>query len=167
MATFGYALTKNLPISISAGYVLEKSLSVDNLMVFMAIFALFGISAHLQHRILYWGIIGALVFRGIFVAIGNGLFLLTPWIGFAFAAFVLWSAFRRSWKESVLMMKRKLKIIQIIECTLDRKIISRLHKALWRTFLCKSIRIKQRAACECNSSRFEICNACISLLSGD
>uniref|UniRef100_Q0I308 Membrane protein n=1 Tax=Histophilus somni (strain 129Pt) TaxID=205914 RepID=Q0I308_HISS1 len=82
-----------------AGYVLEKSLSVDNLMVFMAIFASFGISSHLQHRILYWGIIGALVFRGIFVAIGNGLFLLTPWIGFAFAAFVLWSAFKM-WKES-------------------------------------------------------------------
>lgn len=82
-----------------AGYVLEKSLSVDNLMVFMAIFASFGITGHLQHRILYWGIVGALVFRGIFVAIGNGLFLLTPWVGFAFAAFVLWSAVKM-WKES-------------------------------------------------------------------
>lgn len=82
-----------------AGYVLEKSLSVDNLMVFMAIFASFGITGHLQHRILYWGIIGALVFRGVFVAIGNGLFLASPWVGFAFAAFVLWSAVKM-WKES-------------------------------------------------------------------
>lgn len=82
-----------------AGYVLEKSLSIDNLMVFMAIFASFGIASHLQHRILYWGIIGALVFRAIFVAIGNGLFMLTPWIGFAFALFVLWSGWKM-WRES-------------------------------------------------------------------
>lgn len=82
-----------------AGYVLEKSLSVDNLMVFMAIFASFGIAGKLQHRILYWGILGALVFRAIFVVIGNGLFLLTPWVGFAFAAFVIWSGYKM-WKES-------------------------------------------------------------------
>lgn len=75
-----------------AGYVLEKSLSIDNLMVFIAIFASFGIKSHLQHRILYWGIIGALVFRAIFVAIGTELFFASPWVGFVFAAFVAWSA---------------------------------------------------------------------------
>ncbi len=77
-----------------SGYVLEKSLSVDNLMVFMAIFASFGIKDVLQHRILYWGIIGALVFRAIFVAVGTGLFLASPWVGFVFAAFVVWSAIK-------------------------------------------------------------------------
>jgi tellurite resistance protein TerC len=75
-----------------AGYVLEKSLSVDNLMVFMAIFASFNIRSGLQHRILYWGILGALVLRAIFVVIGTGLFLASPWVGFLFAAFVAWSA---------------------------------------------------------------------------
>lgn len=74
------------------GYVLEKSLSVDNLMVFMAIFASFGIAGKLQHRILYWGIIGALIFRAIFVVIGAGLFAASPYVGFLFAAFVIWSA---------------------------------------------------------------------------
>ena len=77
-----------------AGYALEKSLSVDNLMVFMAIFASFGIKGILQHRILYYGIIGALIFRAIFVAIGTGLFLASPWVGFFFAAFVIWSAIK-------------------------------------------------------------------------
>ena len=77
-----------------AGYALEKSLSIDNLMVFMAIFASFGIKGALQHRILYWGIIGALVLRAIFVAIGTGLFLASPYVGFLFAAFVIWSAFK-------------------------------------------------------------------------
>ncbi|VEH65207.1 Inner membrane protein alx [Rodentibacter pneumotropicus] len=75
-----------------AGYVLEKSLSVDNLMVFMAIFASFGITGKLQHRILYWGIIGALIFRAVFVVIGAGLFAASPYVGFIFAAFVIWSA---------------------------------------------------------------------------
>ncbi|AWU95280.1 TerC/Alx family metal homeostasis membrane protein [Azospirillum ramasamyi] len=77
-----------------AGWALEKSLSVDNLMVFMAIFASFGIKGALQHRILYWGIVGALVFRGLFVAAGTGLFMLTPWVGFIFAAIVAWSAWK-------------------------------------------------------------------------
>lgn len=77
-----------------AGYVLEKSLSVDNLMVFMAIFASFGVSGKLQHRILYWGIIGALIFRAVFVAIGTGLFIASPWIGFVFAVFVIWSGLK-------------------------------------------------------------------------
>jgi len=75
-----------------AGYALEKSLSVDNLMVFMAIFASFGIKSGLQHRILYWGIIGALVFRAIFVMVGTSLFMASPWVGFLFAALVAWSA---------------------------------------------------------------------------
>ena len=77
-----------------AGYVLEKSLSIDNLMVFIAIFASFGIKDHLQHRILYWGILGALIFRAVFVVIGTGLFVASPWVGFIFAAFVLWSGWK-------------------------------------------------------------------------
>ncbi|TCP92104.1 tellurite resistance protein TerC [Cricetibacter osteomyelitidis] len=77
-----------------AGYVLEKTLSIDNLMIFMAIFASFGIVGKLQHRILYWGIVGALIFRAIFVVIGTGLFAASPWIGFLFAAFILWSGYK-------------------------------------------------------------------------
>jgi len=77
-----------------AGYALEKSLSVDNLIVFMAIFSSFGIKSGLQHRILYYGIIGALVFRAIFVTIGAGLFMASPWVGFLFAAFVIWGGIK-------------------------------------------------------------------------
>jgi tellurite resistance protein TerC len=77
-----------------AGYVLEKSLSVDNLMVFMAIFASFGIKGILQHRILYYGIIGALLFRALFVGVGTALFLVSPWVGFIFAAIVAWTGWK-------------------------------------------------------------------------
>jgi tellurite resistance protein TerC len=74
-----------------AGYALEQTLSIDNLMVFMAIFASFGIRGALQHRILYLGIIGAMGFRAVFVMIGTGLYAASPWIGFLFAAFVAWT----------------------------------------------------------------------------
>ncbi|AZV02094.1 hypothetical protein Arno162_54 [Pectobacterium phage Arno162] len=58
-----------------AGYALEKALSMDNLIVFIAIFSYFGIkSAGDQHKVLLWGIAGAIVFRGIFVAVGGSLF---------------------------------------------------------------------------------------------
>lgn len=55
------------------GYALEKVLSVDNLFVMMAIFSWFSVPDRYRHRVLYWGIIGAIIFRGIFVVIGTGL----------------------------------------------------------------------------------------------
>lgn len=74
------------------GYALEKVLSVDNLFVFMAIFAWFKIPDALRHRVLYWGIIGAIVFRMIFVAIGTGLLAFGPWVEIVFALIVAWTA---------------------------------------------------------------------------
>jgi tellurite resistance protein TerC len=74
-----------------AGYALEQTLSIDNLMVFMAIFASFGITGALQHRILYWGIVGAMGFRAVFVLIGTELYSASPYVGFVFAAFVAWT----------------------------------------------------------------------------
>jgi tellurite resistance protein TerC len=77
-----------------AGYILEKSLSVDNLMVFVAIFSSFGIRGALQHRILYFGILGAVVFRMLFIAFGTTLFGLSTWIEFVFAAIVAWTGWK-------------------------------------------------------------------------
>ncbi|MBG6287682.1 MULTISPECIES: TerC/Alx family metal homeostasis membrane protein [Pseudomonas] len=73
------------------GYALEKVLSVDNLFVFIAIFAWFKVPDGLRHRVLYWGIIGAIVFRAIFVAIGTGLLAFGPWVEIVFAAIVAWT----------------------------------------------------------------------------
>jgi tellurite resistance protein TerC len=75
------------------GYVLEETLSVDNLMVFIAIFRYFKITSGLQHRILYLGILGAIFFRAVFVGVGSGLLLVAgPYAELAFGAFVLWAA---------------------------------------------------------------------------
>ncbi|WP_140182777.1 TerC/Alx family metal homeostasis membrane protein [Providencia stuartii] len=81
------------------GYVLEKVLSVDNLFLMMAIFSWFSVPNHYRHRILYWGVIGAIVFRGIFVAIGTGLLSLGPYVELIFAFVVAWSA--------VMMLKQR------------------------------------------------------------
>lgn len=77
-----------------SGYLLEKSLSVDNLFVFMAIFASFAVKDEYQHRILYFGILGALVLRFIFVAAGTSLLLFGEWVLLLFGALVLWSAWQ-------------------------------------------------------------------------
>lgn len=74
------------------GYALEKVLSVDNLFVMMAIFAWFSVPDRFRHRILYWGIIGAIIFRAIFVAIGTGLLSLGPYVEIIFALIVAWTA---------------------------------------------------------------------------
>lgn len=74
------------------GYALEKVLSVDNLFVMMAIFSWFAVPDKFRHRVLYWGIIGAIVFRGIFVAIGTGLLSLGPYVEIVFALIVAWTA---------------------------------------------------------------------------
>ncbi|MDR1009087.1 MAG: TerC/Alx family metal homeostasis membrane protein [Rickettsiales bacterium] len=76
-----------------AGYVLEKTLSIDNIFVIMAIFASFDIPAKLQHRVLYYGILGALVLRLVFVAAGGAFVEAMGGTALAvFGLFILWSA---------------------------------------------------------------------------
>lgn len=76
-----------------AGYLMEKSLSFDNLMVFYAIFTFFGVaSAYQMHKVLTYGILGAIIFRAIFVGVGAALFHLHWSIQILFGLVVIWSA---------------------------------------------------------------------------
>src|SRR6185312_15505564 len=63
-----------------AGYVVEKALSVDNIFVFVVLFQAFAVPRHMQHRVLFWGIIGALLMRGLFIAGGSALLAQFHWI---------------------------------------------------------------------------------------
>lgn len=82
------------------GYFLEKSLSVDNLFVFIAVFSSFSIRAEYQHRVLYYGIIGAIVMRLIFVGLGSSFIaVFGKWALTAFGLFVLWTAWKM-WQQS-------------------------------------------------------------------
>ncbi len=82
------------------GYFLEKSLSVDNLFVFIAIFSSFAIRPEFQHRVLYYGILGAVIMRMIFVGLGASVIaFFGKWALTAFGLFVLWTAWKM-WQES-------------------------------------------------------------------
>lgn len=72
-------------------YVLEKSLSVDNLFVFIMIFGFFNIKPEYQHRILFWGILGALVMRAVFIFAGVALIERFAWIMYVFGAFLIYT----------------------------------------------------------------------------
>jgi tellurite resistance protein TerC len=73
------------------GYVLELSLSVDNLFVFLVIFKYFSVPEDQQHRVLFWGIIGALVMRGVFIFAGVGLIHRFHWVLYGFGALLVYS----------------------------------------------------------------------------
>jgi tellurite resistance protein TerC len=76
------------------GYLIEKALSVDNLFVFALIFTLFAVPAQYQHRVLFWGVLGALVMRGVFIAAGAALLHNFEWIIYIFGAFLVYTAIK-------------------------------------------------------------------------
>lgn len=76
------------------GYVVELSLSVDNLFVFLLIFRYFRVPSHLQHRVLFWGILGALVMRGIFILLGVSLIRRFHFIIYVFGAFLVYTGIK-------------------------------------------------------------------------
>ena len=76
-------------LEFATGYLLEKALAVDNLFVFIVIFSAFAVPAALQHRVLFWGILGALVMRAAFILAGGALLQRFHWLMYIFGAFLL------------------------------------------------------------------------------
>lgn len=76
------------------GYLIEYALSVDNLFVFLVVFSYFGVPAELQHRVLFWGILGALVMRALFIVAGAALLDRFHWMIYVFGAFLLVTGLR-------------------------------------------------------------------------
>ena len=77
-----------------AGYVIEKSLSVDNVFVFALIFSYFAVPARYQYRVLFWGVVGALVLRGVFVLVGAELLERYDWMIYVFGVFLIYTGVR-------------------------------------------------------------------------
>jgi tellurite resistance protein TerC len=77
-----------------AGYALEESLSIDNLFVFLLLFRVFRILPTWQPRVLFWGVLGAILLRGLFIAAGIGLLTRFHWISYVFALILLVAAVR-------------------------------------------------------------------------
>lgn len=82
-----------------AGYLIEESLSVDNLFVFLMIFIYFKVPSLHQHKVLFWGILLALVLRAVFIAMGVALVNRFHWIFYIFGAFLIYTAFKMATGE--------------------------------------------------------------------
>jgi tellurite resistance protein TerC len=81
-------------LNFFAGYVVEKSLSADNLLVFLLVFRAFGVEEKFQHRILFWGLVGALVLRGLLIAMGAVLLNRFAWMLYFFGALLVFAGVR-------------------------------------------------------------------------
>ena len=77
-----------------AGYVVEEALSVDNLFVFVIIFSYFAVPPDYQHRVLYWGVLSAVVMRAIFIVAGAALVAKFHWVLYLFGAFLIYTAIK-------------------------------------------------------------------------
>ena len=81
------------------GYVIEYSLSVDNIFVFILIFSYFAVNSQYQHKILFWGILGALIMRGVFIFTGLALINRFQWVVIVFGGFLVFSGIRMLFHE--------------------------------------------------------------------
>lgn len=98
------------------GYIIEKSLSVDNLFVFLMIFSYFKVPAQYQHTVLYWGILGALIMRGLLIFLGVAVIQEFHWVIYIFGAFLVFTGVRMAvHKESIELHPEKNIVVQLFK----------------------------------------------------
>ena len=86
-------------LAFLTGYLIEKSLSVDNIFVFLLIFSYFRVPTLYQHKVLFWGILGALIMRAMFIAAGVTLIQNFHWIIYVFGAFLILTGIKMAWQK--------------------------------------------------------------------
>jgi tellurite resistance protein TerC len=102
-------------LEFSTAYLIELSLSVDNLFVFLLIFRHFNIPLGDQHKVLLWGIVGAMVMRGIFIFAGVGLLRKFDWLVYVFGAFLILSGLRLFVKDKSEIHPEKSRILKLFQ----------------------------------------------------
>jgi len=104
----------NAVLKYITGYLIELSLSIDNVFVIAVIFSSFAIPDKYQHRVLFWGILGAIVFRGLMIFFGVALINKFDWIIYVFGAFLLYTAYKMLTSSSEKFDPRKSAMYRII-----------------------------------------------------
>lgn len=94
-----YILGPQAGLEFATGYVIEKALSVDNIFVFVMLFSYFQVPLKYQHRVLFWGVIGAIVMRGILIAVGAALLAKFHWIIYVFGALLLFTGVKMAFQK--------------------------------------------------------------------
>jgi tellurite resistance protein TerC len=110
-----YKFGKTFALEYLTGYVIEYSLSVDNIFVFILIFSYFAVKDEYQHRVLFWGIIGALVMRGIFIFAGVALINRFHWIVIIFGAFLVFTGIRMLFQKDTAVDPDKNPIVRFFK----------------------------------------------------
>ena len=98
-AALAHWFGKQVAIEFLTGYVIEKSLSVDNIFVFLTLFSYFNVPSEYQHKILFFGILGALVMRAAFIILGIELIESFHWVIYVFGAFLVVTGIRFAFKK--------------------------------------------------------------------
>lgn len=96
------------------GYLIEKSLSVDNIFIFVLIFSYFNVPAIYQHRILFWGILGALIMRGALILLGAALLSAFHWIFYLFGGFLVLTGIRMAFRKTEQIEPDKNPIVRLV-----------------------------------------------------
>jgi tellurite resistance protein TerC len=96
-----FQLDKTKALEFTTGYVIEYSLSVDNIFVFILIFSFFKVNERYQHKILFWGILGALIMRGIFIFSGVALISRFHWIIYVFGGFLIYTGIKMMFSNEI------------------------------------------------------------------
>lgn len=127
-------------VAFLTGYLIEKALSVDNIFVFLVIFSYFRVPEELKHRVLFWGILGALAFRAIFIALGAAALERFTWMMIVFGLFLIGTAVKMLWahgKEMALDRNPVVRLIRRLMPVTDdyrgQKFFCRIDGRLWAT----------------------------------
>lgn len=109
-----YVLGGDLALKFFTGYILEKSLSVDNLFVFLLIFSYFKVPAQYQHNVLFWGILGALIMRAIFIFFGVALIHHFHGIIYIFGAFLVYTGIKLIFEKEKEVHPEKNPVLKLV-----------------------------------------------------
>ncbi|MBI4395001.1 MAG: TerC family protein [Candidatus Omnitrophica bacterium] len=108
-----YFKGKQTALEFLTGYLIEKSLSIDNIFVFLLIFSYFHVPSQFQHKILFWGILGAIIFRGVFILVGLSLIHQFNWLIYFFGALLVWTGFKMFMEKERKIAPEKNRVVKL------------------------------------------------------
>lgn len=127
-------------IEFFTGYLIERTLSIDNLFVFLLVFQYFKVEGRYQHKILYWGILGALIMRALFIAFGIALIQMFHWVMYLFGVFLIFTGIKMAFQKDKEIHPEKNPVINIFRKIMpvtsephDGKFFARIGRTLYAT----------------------------------
>ena len=135
-----YDMGEQKALEFFTGYLLERSLSVDNIFVFVLLFSYFKVPALYQHKVLFWGVLGALILRAILIGIGSIMVAKFGWIIYIFGGFLLFTGFKMAFQtdkeiepENNIIIRTFKKLFPVTHEYHDGKFIVTINKKKFAT----------------------------------